>query len=81
MSFTLETQEIVMSLGANVLKFRKRRKLTQKQLADAVGVSFPRISEIENAAEGCNPSIKLVSAIAEALGTTVSVLTREVVAK
>lgn len=64
-----------MCVGENILKRRKLAKLTQKQLGEQVGVAHSRISEIEKGLG--NPTLSLLSRIAEALGTTVSKLTRE----
>lgn len=68
-----------MTLGANVSKLRKKAAMTQQELADAIGVSYPRISEIERGAG--NPRIGTIEKIAQALGTTVSALTRTAVTK
>ena len=68
-----------MCVGENILKLRKRKKFTQKELAELVGVSHPRISEIEKGK--ANPTLSLLSRIADALETTVSRLTRETVSK
>lgn len=69
----------IMSLGKNISKHRKRARMTQQDLADAIGVSYSRISEIENGRG--NPRIGTIEKIADALQTTVSKLTREIVLK
>ena len=53
-----------MCVGENILKLRKRKKFTQKELAELVGVSHPRISEIEKGK--ANPTLSLLSRIADA---------------
>ena len=57
-------------IGANVAILRKRAKLTQKQLAEACGISTPRISEFESGL--ANPTVETLERIASELGVTVS---------
>lgn len=46
---------------------RKQKKLTQKELADAAGITRNYISKIENGS-GVNVSLNVLSAIAKKLG-------------
>lgn len=61
-------------LGNNIKKRMEALGLTQQQLADAVGVGINHIGKIEVAYS--KPSLDLVVAIAEALGVTLSELTK-----
>ena len=51
---------------AALVKLRERKKLTQQQLADKVGVSRWTIGQIENGTE--NPSRDLIDRIVDVLG-------------
>lgn len=59
-------------LALNVMNLRRERGMTQAQLADAIGVSQPRIAEVE--AGDANPRLVTLSKIAHALGVTLSEL-------
>ena len=37
-----------MDLGKNIAKYRKEKNLTQRQLADLLGISFQAVSKWEN---------------------------------
>ena len=55
--------------GANPVKlWREYRGLTQKKLADAVGISVPYLSQLETGKR--KGSLKVLSAVANALGVT-----------
>lgn len=54
-----------MGVGRNIAKLRQDNNLTQKELAEKVGVSVSYLSRIE---EGKSPGIKTVAMIANALG-------------
>lgn len=58
--------------GNRVAHARKKKGLTQPQLAELVGVSRPTIARIE--ADGTSPSVKLALAISRELGQTVESL-------
>jgi transcriptional regulator with XRE-family HTH domain len=66
-------------LAQNVRIFRIKRRMSQKDLASAVGTSHSRISDIERGTG--NPTLKTIEAIAAALGTSVERLVREKMAK
>jgi DNA-binding XRE family transcriptional regulator len=55
-------------LAWNVLEFRHENGLSQKALADKAGVSLRTIAYIEDYEEKFSPNIKIVQAIAKALG-------------
>ena len=63
-------------IGSNIVLLRKKRRLTQRQLAQMAGVSPARLRDIER---GCaNTTVLLLERIAEALGVpllALSVLT------
>lgn len=49
------------AIGRNIAKFRKRKGLSQKELAEQIGIGFPNVSYIENGkyAPRLNTLIKL----------------------
>lgn len=59
-----------MNIGIKIAKLRKERKITQEQLAEAVGVSIPAVSKWENQVTA--PDIALLAPIARMLGTDVN---------
>ena len=59
-------------LALNVMNLRRERGITQAQLAAAIGVSQPRIAELE--AGDANPRLVTLSKIAHALGVTLAEL-------
>ena len=61
-----------MSKNLSVKSARAARDMTQKQLADAVGVSRQTINAIEQGED--NPTIRLCRAICRALGKTLDEL-------
>jgi transcriptional regulator with XRE-family HTH domain len=67
-----------MPLNPKTIKqLRERRRLTQQQAADASGMSRSRWAEIEaGMAQGSNPSLDRIEAIAKALGVGVARLLR-----
>lgn len=54
-----------MDIGNALKTIRKSKQLTQKQLADKVGISNTYLSEIENNSR--RPSIDVIKTIADAL--------------
>lgn len=64
-----------MSIGLNVRRHRETAGMTQKSLAEAVGVSQPAIAQIESGVTR-NPAIDVVIALAATLGVTVDELVR-----
>jgi len=63
---------LARSLGANVLVRRKVLGLSQEELAHQVGVDVRYLGGVERGQR--NPSLKVILAIANALGTTPSQL-------
>jgi len=66
--------ERITELGLNIAYYRKRKKLTQEQLSEIVGVDRAYISRIEAPNVPTAPSIQLLMRIADALETTESKL-------
>ena len=64
------------AFGSNLRNERERKKLTQEKLAEKADLDPSYISGIERGIR--NPSILSVVRIANALGTTVSGLSREI---
>jgi transcriptional regulator with XRE-family HTH domain len=62
-------------LSKNLQRIRTRKKLTQQELADAAGVSRPRIAEIESGANP-NPTLFTIQVLAKALDCTAEALIR-----
>ncbi len=58
-----------IDLAANVCLLRMERGLSQKQLAEAAGLSQPRITDIERG--DANPTLLTITRIANALGVRV----------
>lgn len=64
-----------MTVGKRVKEIRKEKKLTLRELSKKVDISISFLSDIENGRS--NPSLKRIKDIADALGTSVSVLLGE----
>jgi transcriptional regulator with XRE-family HTH domain len=64
--------DLRLAFGSHVRLLRKKRQLTQEQLAELASISVDFLSLIER---GCNsPSFKNLGALANALGTSVASL-------
>lgn len=63
-----------MNIGQNIKTERKKKELTQVQLATMIGVTESMINQIENNVK--MPSLMLALALADVLGTTVDDLVR-----
>lgn len=61
-----------MNLGINIKKYRTDKSMSQKELADKVGVTQAMINQIEKGVK--IPSLGLSLEIAKALNTTVDAL-------
>ena len=61
-----------MKIGQNIKKYRKKKGLTQKQLAEKIGTTDSAITRYESNSR--EPSIETITKIAEALGIPVSKL-------
>lgn len=61
-----------LKLSENIQAMRKARRMTQEQLAEAMGVSVGAVSKWENGLS--NPDVALIPEIAEFFGTSVDVL-------
>lgn len=64
-----------MSIGQNIKRLRKRKGLSQKQLANEVGLSEITIRRYERAIN--NPTTEVVEKIARVLGVSFSELVKE----
>lgn len=71
--------EIFVLIGRRVREERKARKLSQQELADAIGTDTGHISRIENGKT--QPSIAKIKAIADALGVSLAALFADVPVK
>lgn len=58
-------------VGEQILKFRKEKGFTQKELGEAIGVSSSAVSQWES---GGTPDISLLPALSDVLGVTVDAL-------
>jgi len=59
----------MINFGVTIKNLRRERKITQRSLAEKVGVDFTYISKIENERLENYPSIDIIIKIAQALGT------------
>ncbi len=57
-----------LNIGKNILRLRKQRHITQKQLANMIGVTAGAVSKWET--ENSTPDISLLAPLARALGAT-----------
>ena len=58
---------LVITLSDNIKKFRKRKRMSQQDLADACGLHRTYISDLENAK--CNPTLNVLMVLARNLDT------------
>jgi len=65
-------KDINHTIGAEVRRLRKARKMTQEQLAEASGLSRTTISNIEDALTSGN--IDTLTAIANGLNCTIDIM-------
>jgi len=66
MNTIYEDKSVSQYLGLAIKAMRKKRQLTQEDLAEKSDIGVPYISRIENGS--ANPTLKIVSALAAALG-------------
>lgn len=64
-----------LSIASQLMTFRRERKLTQKQLAQASGIPQGEISQIE--AGEANPTYATLSALAEPFGAQFGFIVRD----
>lgn len=69
---TLVRTDYGMSLAENLRELRMSAGLSQTELAHAIGMSYPRISEIERNVG--NPTLHTLARIAEFFGVSVGEL-------
>ena len=68
MATTKHAFSVTMALADNIRELRNTHGITQSELADAIGVSHPRISEIEK--DRANPTLSTISKLARYFGVT-----------
>ena len=64
----IETDDLRKTLAGNVLRLRKDRGMSQRQLADRLGISLVHLNRIENAHH--SPKAELLYSLADALEVT-----------
>ena len=64
-----------MAIGSNIANYRQLKKMTQHELAEAIGISRGYIVVVESG--GRMPGIKTLSRIADALEVTIEELLKE----
>lgn len=64
-----------MTIGENIRKIRKEKKLTQSELAQKIGISYQQIGQYETGKR--KPKIETIDKIATALGVKIVDITRE----
>lgn len=76
--FTLFMEGVILNafmIGTNVKKLREERKVTQQQLADAIGISFQAVSKWE--CETAIPDVGLLPDIADYFNVSIDELFKE----
>lgn len=73
---TNDAKAYALALGLVLQQLRGRRALSQKQVAEGVGISQPTLSRIENGTSNCDPLT--FRKLAELLGVTVDQLHTQV---
>lgn len=63
-----------MNIGENIKQFRKNKKITQKELAEKIGVTDSAITKYEKGDR--EPNIETLNKIATALGVTINDLVK-----
>ncbi len=64
-----------MNLARNLKRIRKQKRISQRGLAAKTGLSDAYVNQLETKAKG-NPSMLVIGRIADALGVTISDLTK-----
>ena len=64
-SQTKQHQDVILSLGRRIVEIRKKRKMTQKDLAYSIGMEIPNLRQIEKGKR--NVTLKTILLIAEGL--------------
>ncbi len=71
----MENKEILLVLGKKLKQYRERNHLTQEQLAEKVGISYPFYANFERSGKGL--SINTLVRLADALGVSTDSLLKE----
>lgn len=64
-----------MALSENIKRLRTKHRLSQADLAESIGVSHPRISDIERGVG--NPTLKTLGKLADFFGVSVADLLKQ----
>lgn len=70
-----QSNEYLKQIGESIRKLRDRKKMSQQELADYAGISKRMLQYIE--AGTSNPTILMLDAISQSLGTTVEHLIKK----
>ncbi len=68
---SLSINELQYNLVREVIKYRKKRNLTQRELADIIGTKQSAISRLESGK--LNPSLEFIAKVAKALDVKVNI--------
>ena len=68
----MEKNELLLTLGKNLRKYREANHLTQEQLAEKVGISYPFYANLERSGKGL--SVYTLKNISEVLGVSMDCL-------
>ena len=72
----MNRKELLSILGENLRKYREMNKLTQEELAEKAGISYPFYANLERSGKGL--SVTTLKSLADALGvSTDSLLQKE----
>lgn len=71
----ISTEVVAMNIGKNIAALRKKKGITQEELANELGVSPQAVSKWEN--NSSCPDVSLLTNIADYFGITVDTLLRE----
>ena len=63
--YVIKYYKYFVQIGLNIMRFRKERGLTQKELGDMTGYSYSQIGRVESASSV--PTLALLLDVAEAL--------------
>ena len=65
-----------LRIGRNIAKLRHDKNMTQKELANSIGISVRHLRRIEDG-EILHPNVKVLVRIAYVLGVTINELEKE----
>lgn len=73
MVLSIHEESGVMGLKENIKKYRKAKKMTQRELSEISNVSYSFVSKLESG-EQTNPSFETITKLANALGVPANLL-------